>query len=421
MKKRIISLIILLIICTSNIIIFADDEIEEYNKKIDNNEINKTIETSANLNDEPKINSRSAAVIDRKSKNIIYGKNENVKKAMASTTKIMTAMVVIQNTNLNNIVEISKKAAGTGGSRLGLKAGDKITVKDLLYGLLLRSGNDCAVALAEYVAGSVQEFSNLMNQNAQMLGLNNTHFVTPHGLDEEEHYTTAYELAILADYALNNELFAQIVNKKSYTININKNSKTLNNTNELLGNLNGVYGVKTGFTNGAGRCLVTSIKRGNLDVICVVLGADTKKDRTRDSAKLIEYTFNKYEEIDIKEKIKESFKKWNEINGNRINIEKGESSKLELTLNDKDKIFTYPIEKGTEDNIDIEINANLNLKAPVLENSKIGKIKVYYNAKELLEIDILNINKINKKRIKNYMSDIFKNYDNYLEGIFESY
>ncbi len=421
MKKRIISLIILLIICTSNIIIFADDEIEEYNKKIDNNEINKTIETSANLNDEPKINSRSAVVIDRKSKNIIYGKNENVKKAMASTTKIMTAMVVIQNTNLNNTVEISKKAAGTGGSRLGLKAGDKITVKDLLYGLLLRSGNDCAVALAEYVAGSVQEFSNLMNQNAQMLGLNNTHFVTPHGLDEEEHYTTAYELAILADYALNNELFAQIVNKKSYTININKNSKTLNNTNELLGNLNGVYGVKTGFTNGAGRCLVTSIKRGNLDVICVVLGADTKKDRTRDSAKLIEYTFNKYEEIDIKEKIKESFKKWNEINGNRINIEKGESSKLELTLNDKDKIFTYPIEKGTEDNINIEINANLNLKAPVLENTNIGKIKVYYNAKELLEIDILNINKINKKRIKNYMSDIFKNYDNYLEGIFESY
>lgn len=421
MRKCLISLILLLTMSTSNIITFADDKIEEYNKKIDNSEINKTVETSGKLNDEPKINSRSAVVIDRKSKAVIYGKNENVKKAMASTTKIMTAMVVIQNTNLNNTVEISKKSAGTGGSRLGLKLGDKITVKDLLYGLLLRSGNDCAVALAEYVAGSVQEFSNLMNQNAQMLGLNNTHFITPHGLDEEEHYTTAYELAVLTDYALNNEVFAQIVNTKSYTININENTKTLNNTNELLGNLNGVYGVKTGFTNGAGRCLVTSIKRGNLDIICVVLGADTKKDRTRDSAKLIEYTFNKYEEINISEKVKESFESWNEINANRINIEKGESSKLELTLNDKDKIFTYPIEKGTEDNINIEINANLNLKAPVLENTNIGKIKVYYNAKELLEIDILNINKINKKRIKNYMSDIFKNYDNYLEGIFEPY
>lgn len=419
MRKCLISLILLLTMSTSNIITFADDKIEEYNKKIDNSEINKTVETSGELNDEPKINSRSAVVIDRKSKAVIYGKNENIKKAMASTTKIMTAMVVIQNTNLNNTVEISKKSAGTGGSRLGLKVGDKITVKDLLYGLLLRSGNDCAVALAEYVAGSVQEFSNLMNQNAQMLGLNNTHFVTPHGLDEEEHYTTAYELAVLTDYALNNEVFAQIVNTKSYTININENTKTLNNTNELLGNLNGVYGVKTGFTNGAGRCLVTSIKRGNLDIICVVLGADTKKDRTRDSAKLIEYTFNKYEEINISEKVKESFESWNEINANRINIEKGESNKLKLVLKDKDKIYTYPIEKGTEEKIKVEINANLLLKAPVKENTKIGELKVYYDNKEIMTIDIINSNAINKKRIRNYVTEIFKNYDNYLEEIFE--
>lgn len=419
MRKCLISLILLLTMSTSNIITFADDKIEEYNKKIDNSEINKTVETSGKLNDEPKINSRSAVVIDRKSKAVIYGKNENIKKAMASTTKIMTAMVVIQNTNLNNTVEISKKSAGTGGSRLGLKVGDKITVKDLLYGLLLRSGNDCAVALAEYVAGSVQEFSNLMNQNAQMLGLNNTHFITPHGLDEEEHYTTAYELAVLTDYALNNEVFAQIVNTKSYTININENTKTLNNTNELLGNLNGVYGVKTGFTNGAGRCLVTSIKRGNLDIICVVLGADTKKDRTRDSAKLIEYTFNKYEEINISEKVKESFESWNEINANRINIEKGESNKLKLVLKDKDKIYTYPIEKGAEEKIKVEINANLLLKAPVKENTKIGELKVYYDNKEIMTIDIINSNAINKKRIRNYVTEIFKNYDNYLEEIFE--
>lgn len=419
MRKCLISLILLLTMSTSNIITFADDKIEEYNKKIDNSEINKTVETSGELNDEPKINSRSAVVIDRKSKAVIYGKNENVKKAMASTTKIMTAMGVIQNTNLNNTVEISKKSAGTGGSRLGLKVGDKITVKDLLYGLLLRSGNDCAVALAEYVAGSVQEFSNLMNQNAQMLGLNNTHFITPHGLDEEEHYTTAYELAVLTDYALNNEVFAQIVNTKSYTININENTKTLNNTNELLGNLNGVYGVKTGFTNGAGRCLVTSIKRGNLDIICVVLGADTKKDRTRDSAKLIEYTFNKYEEINISEKVKESFESWNEINANRINIEKGESNKLKLVLKDKDKIYTYPIEKGAEEKIKVEINANLLLKAPVKENTKIGELKVYYDNKEIMTIDIINSNAINKKRIRNYVTEIFKNYDNYLEEIFE--
>lgn len=275
MLKKILSIFIA-IIFVLNITCIADDKIEEKNNK----ETKNVIETVANVSEEPKINSRAAVVIDRKSKTILYGKNETDKRAMASTTKIMTAMVVIQNTNLDNVVEVSKKAAGTGGSRLKLKTGDKVSVRDLLYGLLLRSGNDAAVALAEYVGGSIEGFAKLMNENAKNLNLSNTHFVTPHGLDSEEHYTTAYELAILADYALSNCVFAQIVNSKAYNITINGNSRTISNTNELLGNLNGVYGVKTGFTNGAGRCLVTSTKRGDLDIICVVLGADTKRQNT---------------------------------------------------------------------------------------------------------------------------------------------
>ena len=208
---------------------------------------------------------------------------------MASTTKIMTCIIVLENGNLNDIVEVSKKSAGTGGSRLGLKTGDKITVKDLLYGLMLCSGNDAAVALAEHVGGSIEDFSKLMNDKAAKLNLENTHFVTPHGLDNDEHYTTAYELALLSNYALKNKDFAQIVGTKSYTVTINNYTKTLSNTNELLGTLNGIYGIKTGFTNGANRCLVTACKRGNMDIICVVLGADTKNFRTKDSIKLIEY------------------------------------------------------------------------------------------------------------------------------------
>lgn len=121
----------------------------------------------------------------------------------------------------------------------------------------------------------------MMNEKAEELGLKDTHFITPHGLDETEHYTTAYELAKITDYALKNKKFAQIVNTKTTTININGASKTINNTNELLGNLNGVDGVKTGFTNNAGRCLVTSTSRNSHRIICVVLGADTKKIRTR--------------------------------------------------------------------------------------------------------------------------------------------
>ena len=143
------------------------------------------------------LNTRSCIVLDRLSKKILYGKNEYNKVKMASTTKIMTATIIIENCNLEETVEVSKKAANTGGSRLGLKTGDKITIKDLLYGLMLRSGNDAAVALAEVCAGSIVDFSNLMNKKANELGLVNTHFESPHGLDSDGHYTTAYELALL--------------------------------------------------------------------------------------------------------------------------------------------------------------------------------------------------------------------------------
>lgn len=258
--------------------VFADDEdFENFS------DISSVINTSSEITTEPTINSRAAIVYDRLSGTILYGKNENEKRKMASTTKIMTAIVVIEKSNLDDIVLVSSKAASTGGSRLGLHTNDKISVLNLLYGLLLCSGNDAAVALAEYVGGSVDGFADLMNTKASELNLTSTHFVTPHGLDNEDHYTTAYELALITNYALKNEVFRNLVGTKNYTVSINGYSKNLSNTNELLDNLDGVYGVKTGFTNGANRCLVTSIKRGNMDLICIVLGADTKKDRTKDS------------------------------------------------------------------------------------------------------------------------------------------
>ena len=151
------------------------------------------------------MNSRIGLIYDRASGRILYEKNGNKQTPMASTTIIMTAIVVIENANLKDTVKIDQKAAGTGGSRLGLKKNDKITVNDLLYGLMLRSGNDAAIALATYVGGSVDGFAKMMNDKAKSLGLVNTHFVVPHGLDNKEHYTTAYELAKITDYALKNE------------------------------------------------------------------------------------------------------------------------------------------------------------------------------------------------------------------------
>ena len=160
---------------------------------------------------EPQINSRIALIYDRASGKIMYEKNGNKQTPMASTTKIMTAIVVLENANLKDVVTIDSKAAGMGGSRLGLKKNDKITVNDLLYGLMLRSGNDAAVALANHVGGSIEGFAEMMNAKAKEMGLTNSHFVVPHGLDNEGHYTTAYELAKMADYALQIEKFKEIV------------------------------------------------------------------------------------------------------------------------------------------------------------------------------------------------------------------
>lgn len=411
-KKIFVLYTIIIILFSFNTYNFADDYIENNDVK----EINKVIQTASKVSDEPKINSRYAVIIDRNSKTVLYGKNEMTKTKMASTTKIMTSIVVIENSNLSDVVEISGKAAGTGGSRLKISKKDKITVKDLLYGLMLRSGNDAAVALAEYVGGSIENFAILMNKKAYELGLNNTNFVTPHGLDSENHYTTPYELAILTNYALKNEVFSNIVKTKTCSININGNSRIISNTNELLGNLNGVYGVKTGFTNGAGRCLVTAIKRNNLDIICVVLGADTKKDRTSDSIKLIEYIYSNFENIDIKSKVEEEFNNWNNINSGRINIEKGIKNGINLKL-DEYSLEYYPIKINTEDNIKIEIDVNFNLVAPIKENSKIGELKVLYGKEHILNVGILADENVAKKEILDYILEIFKNYNSYLQKL----
>lgn len=409
-KKILVLNIIAIMLLSYNV--FADDEVDN----VEIEDIGEVIQTANEVTEKPKINSRYAVVIDRQSKAILYGKNENMKTKMASTTKIMTALIVIENTNLNNIVEVSAKAAGTGGSRLKIKKGDKITVRDLLYGLMLRSGNDAAVALAEYIGGDISGFAKLMNEKAEELGLSNTHFETPHGLDSEGHYTTPYELAVLTDYALHNKVFAEIVNTKSCTITINDIPRTISNTNELLGNLNGVYGVKTGFTNGAGRCLVTAIKRGNLDVICIVLGADTKKIRTTDSVKLIEYTFSNFENINIEAQIQEEFNNWKSINLNRISIEKGIKNDINIKLGEYN-LKEYPIEKGKQNEISIDINGNLNLIAPIKDNTKIGEVTVSYENHIILKIDILTAEAVRKKRIVDYILEMSKNYSGYLEKV----
>lgn len=388
--------------------VYADDINSDYDQEQEILEEIEIIQTVAEVEKVPNINSRAAVVIERKSGNILFGKQENEKRPMASTTKIMTAIVVLEKANLSDTIEVSKKAGGTGGSRLGLKAGDKITVHDLLYGLMLCSGNDAAVALAEHVGGSIEGFAELMNQKAKELRLENTNFVTPHGLDEEQHYTTALELAKITNYALENAKFSSIVGTKNYTVTINGNSKNLNNTNELLGNLNGVYGVKTGFTNGANRCLVTSIKRGELDIICVVLGADTKKFRTQDSVKLIEYTCSNYEVLDLKQKIEDS-EEWKQIKKQGILVEKGDKEKALLELEEM-KVAKQAIEKNKQKDLRVEVNVLQKIEAPVEENKIVGSVQIKIGDEVVESVNIIIKERVEKKQILDYLRQFMKEY-----------
>ncbi len=400
-----ISFILLIIFLFQINVVFAN---LEDNEKVDVEKIREeVIQTSATLSTEPKLNSRIAVIYDRASGRILYQKNANKQTPMASTTKIMTAIVVVENSNLTDVVTIENKAASVGGSRLGLKKNDKITVNDLLYGLMLCSGNDAALALAIHVGGSVEGFAEMMNRKAVQMGLVNSHFVVPHGLDVDKHYTTAYELAKMADYALNVDKIRQIVGTKNYTVTINGNPKAIKNTNELLGNLSGVYGVKTGFTNGAGRCLVTACKRDDLDIITVVLGADTKKYRTSDSIKLIEYADQNYEMINIKQKVEEEFENWLRLNKSRIVINKGVRDEIELGLQEIE-YQTMAIKSTQVDNIKIEINNLYYLEAPIAKNKVIGNMKIMVGDETVKILQIYNKKEIQKKDIKEYLTEFLE-------------
>lgn len=408
-KKFLLIIFLLFELISFNFYFVQSDDLENDTTNINSNIVNSLETSSTEISEKiPTTNSRSCVVIDRLTKQILYGKNENNQVKMASTTKIMTAIIVIENGNLDKTTEISKKAAMTGGSRLGLKTNDKITIYDLLYGLLLCSGNDAAVALAEYVAGGVPEFADLMNQKAIALGLGNTKFESPHGLDSDNHYTTAYELALLTDYALNNSTFAKIVKTKKYTVTINGFPKSLNNTNELLGNLDGVYGVKTGFTNGANRCLVSSCKRNDMDIICVVLGADTKKFRTQDSIKLIEYTFKNFEHMDIKPLIEQELLNCKQ-KYNNIYIYKGNPEYITFNiLNLENTIIT--INKTEKNNIKTISYINDKISVPIYKNSTpIGYIKVICGNETIENIDIISDVSVFKKTWIDYFAYFLKN------------
>ncbi len=242
----------------------------------------------------PTLSAQSAILIEAESGTVVFEKNASDRRLIASTTKIMTALCAIESCNLEEEVRVPTEAVGIEGSSIYLKAGEVLTVRDLLYGLMLASANDAATALAILSAGSVEAFAEKMNAKAAELGLENTHFTNPHGLDDEEHYSSAEDLAHLARYALQNATFREIASTKRKTIPLSgdEGTRVLVNHNRMLSSYDGAIGVKTGFTKKSGRCLVSAAERDDVTMIAVTLSAP---DDWRDHTALLDYGFSLYE------------------------------------------------------------------------------------------------------------------------------
>lgn len=342
--------------------------------------ITATFPASASTN-----NKSSYVVIEQTSKRILNERNKDVKLPMASTTKIVTALVVLEHANLSDEVVIPKCAEGVEGSSIYLKAGETYTVEDLLYGLMLRSGNDSAVALAMHVSGSIENFCALMNEKAIAVGAKNTNFVNPHGLHDKNHFTTAYDLALLTAEAYNNEDFIKIVSSKRYKLK----DTYIYNKNKLLGSYEGADGVKTGYTTNSGRCLVSSSKRDDMRVICVVLNCYDMWDKSKE---LMTLAHKNYDMIKVLSK----------DDTTQTNVIEGIKKEVKCGVNND---YFYPLSINEISSLSYEKEV-FDIKAPVYTNQICGTIKVYLDKCLIFEKNIYTIENVRKKTFLDWLNEL---------------
>ncbi len=351
----------------------------------------------------PSINAITAVVIEESSGRVLYNKNATQKRSIASTTKIMTALVALENADLDETVDVSKRAASISGSVMGLRTGDKYTVRELLYAMLMISANDAALAIAEHVGGSVEDFAAMMNKKAKSVGANNSSFVTPHGLDCANQYSTAYDVALITREALRNPVFAEIVSTNSTYIP----EHSLFNTNELLGVYPGLDGVKTGYTGKAGRCLVTTAKREGMRVISVVLGSPTRNARAHASREILDYAFENYKMTKILDP--------GDIMAS-VPIYRGVSERVNLIAEEG---IVLPLNEQETTRLKIRKVTPEMLRAPVYAGSENGFVEYSLDG-EVLGRSALNISdNVRKKTYFDYLKSVFGSWSKMMrEGIF---
>lgn len=339
------------------------------------------------LAEEPKVNAISAVIVDGDTGRILWGKNENKPMAMASTTKIMTALVALENSDIKKETTVSKNATLASPVKMHLSVGEKMTIEQLLYAMMLQSYNDSAVAVAEAVGGSVEKFCTMMNEKAKEIGCSDTVFETPNGLDKGNHHSTAEDMSKIGVYALKNQNLMKIMNTRDYTFKSSKTTYSFVNKDRLLSEYEGAIGMKTGFTGKAGHCFVGAANRGDITLVSVVLasgwGTAGKSRKWIDTKALLNYGFNNY-------------KKYSIINGSEkmnISIDKAEKEIAELKYEDSVDLLLSENEKA---NLKIENELPQNITAPINYGDSVGIGKIYTGNTLLKTVKIISAENIEK-------------------------
>lgn len=344
----------------------------------------------ANIDDKPLIVGEAAIVMDVKTGTIIYEKNAHKILEPASTTKIMTGILALEKGDTSDIVITDEEAFLADGSSIYLKEGESLTLEQMLYGMLLNSGNDAAVAIAKHIAGDIPTFTDMMNKKASEIGAKNTHFANPNGLPDKKHFTTAYDLALISRYAMRNlPEFRKIVSTKTHIIPWQGEEwdRQLINHNKLLWNYEGANGIKTGYTSSAGQTLVASAARGNQELIAVVLKSVGRNVRS-DAKNLLDYGFENFKSVDMIEKHKYI---------KTVDVKYG--NQLKIITSDG---FTAVLPKNSNLPITKKIKLKPNIVAPIKKGEVIGRIDFIQKDKKLGSVNLIATNDVKRKIYTNW-------------------
>lgn len=348
-------------------------------------------------------NSKSAILIESTTGKILYEKNSNEKRSPASMTKMMTLLLTTEalengKIKLDDMVHVSKNASSMGGTQIFLEENSEISVETLLKGISIASANDAAVAIGEYIGGTLDNFVSMMNNRCKELGCKNTEFKNPHGLDEEGHLTTAYDMSLIARELVKHESVLKLTSTYEDNISVSGENHWLVNTNKLIRFYKGIDGLKTGYTDNAGYCLTATMNKNNMRLISVVMGSDTKDNRSSDTIGMLEYGYSMYGSNTVIKK--------DEFNGT-LHIENAKVRDIKYYL---DTDINLIVDKNVRDvnyKTDIEL---FKVKAPLKKNSKVGVLKLYYDNKTY-SYDLVVHEDIEKasyfKVFSNLLKDVF--------------